>query len=150
MLRPYWRNLLYILDHKLNVLIECWKEGLYLQGITHDLSKFSPKEFFPYARKYFSGSAPTAADELEWKYAWLHHQRRNKHHWEYWVLNPNTGEAVPMPRKFMLEMVCDWRSFSRRRGRKVKDTTLDLTDKIVVHPDTRRELERVMNRLPGS
>ncbi|WP_368086883.1 hypothetical protein [Paenibacillus sp. OK003] len=30
------------MDHKLNVLIECWQEGLYLQGIIHDMSKFSP------------------------------------------------------------------------------------------------------------
>jgi hypothetical protein len=55
MLKACWRNLLllYILDHKVNVLIECWKEGLYIQGITHDLSKFSPKEFFSYAKKFF-------------------------------------------------------------------------------------------------
>ncbi|MEW9110929.1 MAG: DUF5662 family protein [Cytobacillus gottheilii] len=48
----YWKNFLYTLDHQLNVLVECWKEGLYIQGITHDLSKFSPKEFFPYAKKF--------------------------------------------------------------------------------------------------
>ncbi|CRK82930.1 hypothetical protein BN000_02885 [Neobacillus massiliamazoniensis] len=40
MLKACWRNLRYILDHKLNVLVECWIEGLYIQGITHDLSKF--------------------------------------------------------------------------------------------------------------
>ncbi|MFE1245053.1 hypothetical protein ACFW35_13050 [Fictibacillus sp. NPDC058756] len=37
MMKVYGRYLLYILDHKLNVFIECWKEGLYVQGIIHDL-----------------------------------------------------------------------------------------------------------------
>ncbi|GHH99461.1 DUF5662 family protein [Neobacillus kokaensis] len=41
MLHAYWRNFLYILNHKVNVLVECWKEGLYIQGIIHDWSKFS-------------------------------------------------------------------------------------------------------------
>ncbi|MGM0920355.1 MAG: DUF5662 family protein [Bacillota bacterium] len=49
-----------------------------------------------------------------------------------------------MPRKYLLEMVCDWRSFSRKWGRKVKPATLDLTDKIILHPDTKKELEIIM------
>lgn len=80
MLRAYWKNVLYILNHKINVLVECWKEGLYFQGITHDLSKFSPKEFFPYAKKFFSGKQLNEVDELRWRYAWLNHQHENKHH----------------------------------------------------------------------
>lgn len=107
MVKACWRNLLYILDHKLNVFIECWKEGLFIQGITHDLSKFSPKEFFPYAKKFFSDGELSTDDEMKWKYAWLHHQHKNKHHWEYWVVNPNTKQALPMPRKYLVEMVCD-------------------------------------------
>lgn len=52
-LQAVWKNILYILEHKLNVLIECWKEGVFLQGIIHDWSKFSPQEFLPYAKKFF-------------------------------------------------------------------------------------------------
>jgi hypothetical protein len=129
-----------------NVFVECWKEGLYFQGITHDLSKFLPTEFLPYAKKFFSGKALSLEDELKWKYAWLHHQHKNKHHWEHWVVNPNAKQALPMPQKYIIEMVCDWRSFSRKWGRKVKDSNLDLTDKILVHPDTKRELENIMQR----
>lgn len=146
MFKAYWRNLLYILDHKLNVLVECWKEGLFLQGITHDLSKFSPKEFFPYAKKFFYKGEKSVSDELKWKYAWLNHQHKNKHHWEYWVVDPKNNQALPMPRKYLIEMVCDWRSFSRKWGRKVKPSTLDLTDKIILHPDTKKELEIIMKR----
>ncbi|MGD6874763.1 DUF5662 family protein [Sutcliffiella horikoshii] len=132
---------LYIIEHKLNVLVECWKEGLYLQGIIHDCSKFSPQEFFPYAKKFFYNEDKSADDELRWKYAWLHHQNKNKHHWEYWVVDPRTKQALPMPRKYLIEMVCDWRSFSRKWGRKVKSYNLNLGDKIILHPDSRIELE---------
>ncbi|GAA0343966.1 hypothetical protein GCM10008967_38010 [Bacillus carboniphilus] len=141
MLKACWKNLLYIFNHKLNVLVECWKAGLYIQGITHDLSKFSPKEFFPYAKKFFKEGELSKEDQLKWQYAWLHHQQKNKHHWEHWVVNPKTKEALPMPRKYLIEMVCDWRSFSRKWGRKVKNRTLDLSDSIILHPDTRKELE---------
>jgi hypothetical protein len=144
MIKAYWNYFLYILNHKLNVLIECWKEGLIIQGIIHDFSKFSPTEFFPYAKKFYSGQPLSVDDELMWKYAWLRHQHKNKHHWEYWVINPNTKEALPMPKKYIIEMVCDWRSFSRKWGRKVKESTLNLTDTIVVHPDTKKELEILM------
>ncbi|WP_339146246.1 MULTISPECIES: DUF5662 family protein [unclassified Sutcliffiella] len=147
MLKACWRNFLYILDHKLNVLIECWKQGLYIQGIIHDWSKFSPKEFLPYAKKFFYYGEKSAEDELIWKNAWLHHQHKNKHHWEYWVVDPKNKQALPMPRKYLIEMVCDWRSFSRKWGRKVKYSTLDLTDKIVVHPDTRKELEIIIRNI---
>lgn len=144
MLKSYWKYLLYLLDHKMNVLVECWIEGLYIQGITHDLSKFSPKEFFPYARKFFSGRKLSEEEELRWRYAWLNHQHKNKHHWEYWVVDHNKKLALPMPRKYLLEMVCDWRSFSRKWGRKVKPGTLDLIDKAILHPDTKKELEVIM------
>jgi Family of unknown function (DUF5662) len=146
-LKACLRNLLYILDHKLNVFVECWKEGLYLQGITHDLSKLSPVEFFSYARKFFSGRELSTNEQLKWKYAWLNHQHKNKHHWEYWVVDPSSKQALPMPRKYLIEMVCDWRSFSRKWGKKVKDSHIDLTDKIILHPETRKELRVIMNKV---
>lgn len=144
MLKACWRNLLYILEHKINVLIECWKEGLYIQGITHDLSKFNPKEFLPYTKKFFLDRKIDSIDEMKWKFAWLHHQHKNKHHWEYWVVDPNQKLALPMPRKYLLEMVCDWRSFSRRWGRKVKRSNLKLTEKMILHPETRDALEMII------
>ncbi|MGD6942232.1 DUF5662 family protein [Cytobacillus gottheilii] len=142
----YWKNFLYTLDHKLNVLVECWKEGLYIQGITHDLSKFSPKEFFPYAKKFFSDDELNKEDEMKWKYAWLHHQHKNKHHAEYWVVDPQNKTALPMPKKYLIEMVCDWRSFSRRWGRKVKPSTVDPSTRLVLHPESRKELEIILER----
>ena len=61
----YIKYLLYVIQHKYYVFIECWKDGLYWHGITHDLSKFMPSEFFPYARwiygskgRQFNGGVP--------------------------------------------------------------------------------------------
>jgi hypothetical protein len=144
LLKACWRNFLYILDHKINVFIECWKEGLYIQGITHDLSKLTPKEFLPYTKKFFLEGKLSPDDEMKWKYAWLNHQHKNKHHWEYWVVDPRNKLTLPMPRKYLLEMVCDWRSFSRKWGRKVKISKMDLIDKIILHPDTKKELEMIL------
>jgi hypothetical protein len=144
MIKACWSNFLYILEHKVNVLVECWKEGLYIQGITHDLSKLTPKEFLPYAKKFFLDRKIDSIDEMKWKFAWLHHQHKNKHHWEHWVVDPNQKLALPMPRKYLIEMVCDWRSFSRRWGRKVKLSNLNITEKMILHPDTRETLEKII------
>ncbi len=51
-----------------------------------------------------------------------------------------------MPRKYLLEMVCDWRSFSRRWGRRVKASTMDLSGNIILHPDTKKELEVILKK----
>lgn len=60
------------------------------------------------------------------------------------MINPGTRQAIPMPRKYLIEMACDWRSFSRKCGRKVKEANLNLTDQIILHPDTKKELEIIM------
>jgi len=148
-LRVYWRYLLYVIEHKLNVAIECWKEGLYIQSILHDMSKFSPQEFIPYALKFYSNKK-SADIELRWKKAWLHHQNHNKHHWEYWIVTKATKEALPMPSKYIIEMICDWRSFSRKWGRKIKNS--DLVERmvnsedIILHPETRKELNNYLRK----
>ena len=38
------------MNHKKNVGIEAWKDGLYIHAFTHDLSKFLPSEFIPYSK----------------------------------------------------------------------------------------------------
>lgn len=73
----YLRNIKHVLKHKFFVLIECWKKGLYIQGIIHDLSKFSPTEFYAYSWHFFADNLEKAysGDKYEklFQYAWLHH-----------------------------------------------------------------------------
>ena len=71
----------------------------------HDESKFSEEEFEPYAQKWFVDGKKTP----EYEEAWKHHWMNNEHHPEYWL-----GED--MPYIYILEMICDWGSFSIDKG----------------------------------
>jgi hypothetical protein len=131
----YLKYLRYLLRHKWYVMIECFKYGLIWRGLVHDLSKFLPSEFFSYAN-YFYGSFPPLkcfhGDNRNWaletglyeekiteefNYAWNLHQKRNKHHWQYWVCIQDSDKpkifSVGMPRKYLIEMLCDWRGAGR-------------------------------------
>jgi len=106
MKNPYLRYLWYVIRHKWYVSIACFKVGLYWRGITHDMSKLRPSEFFPYA-KFFYGSS---YNQHEFDFAWLLHQKRNKHHWQWWILREDDGgtKVFQMDLESVEEMVCDW------------------------------------------
>lgn len=101
-----------VCEHKKVVFIHCLKAGIPVRGILHDLSKFSPREFW-YGIKYFSGTcSPNEGERSQYGYsnAWMHHKGRNRHHFEYWTdYNPETKTVKPvkMPLKFVAEMFCD-------------------------------------------
>ena len=93
-------------------MVNCFKCGIYWQGLTHDLSKYSPTEFFPGAKYYEGFRSPTIQERIDKGYsvAWMHHKGRNRHHYEYWIdINPQTKkyEPVEMPTKYLIEMFCD-------------------------------------------
>ena len=71
----------------------------------HDDSKFSEEEFEPYAQKWFGDKKKTP----EYEAAWKHHWTNNEHHPEFWL-----GED--MPYIYILDMICDWGSFSVKSG----------------------------------
>lgn len=82
--------------------------GIPLQGLLHDLSKYSFKELSQY--KYYTGvESPhaTMREILGYSTSWYHHRNRNKHHWEYWVDSMKDRTAVKMPFKYVIEMLCD-------------------------------------------
>ena len=86
--RPKWlRHLCTVHHHRALVRKYCFKLGLYRQGLMHDLSKYSPTEFFVGAKYYQGYRSPNTAERLDRGYstAWLHHKGRNKHHLEYWI-----------------------------------------------------------------
>ena len=89
----------------------CFKCGLYWQGLTHDLSKYSPVEFWN-GVKYYTGKQSPHVGEREaigYSKAWIHHHNRNKHHAEYWQDIGKGGKvrAVTMPSAYFVEMICD-------------------------------------------
>ena len=101
------------------------------QGLLHDLSKYSPVEFFNGA-KYFAGNhSPITNERKEKGYslAWMHHKGRNKHHSEYWIdLNKKTGkyEPIKMPNKYVGEMFCDRLAASKNYNRGYFDPSMPL------------------------
>jgi len=80
----------------------------------HDRSKESRYEYDAYDL-YFYGNKSYETVEA-FRYAWLHHIHNNPHHWQYWVLindDPDEGTiALDMPYEYIIEMICDWWSFS--------------------------------------
>ena len=97
-----------VLRHKHRVFINCCKCGIPLRGLVHDLSKFSPSEFFESVRYYQGTRSPigVARREAGVSMAWLHHRGRNKHHIEYWY-DPDCEVHPLMPYKYAVECICD-------------------------------------------
>ena len=101
-----------ITRHRHKVIAHCFKAGIGWQGLFHDLSKYSPTEFWKGARYYQGQRSPNEAEreDIGYSLAWMHHKGRNRHHFEYWVdVNPKTKryEPVEMPVNFLIEMFCD-------------------------------------------
>ena len=135
------------------VMKNCFRCGLYWQGLTHDLSKLSPVEFWAGA-KYWQGTcSPNNAQRQAEGYsaAWLHHKGRNKHHLEYWIDYAPDGDhamaGMRMPAEYVAEMVCDRIAASKNyKGDRYTDAAAweyydRSRDHYILHPETRRELE---------
>jgi hypothetical protein len=95
--------------HRFKVFKLCCKAGIPFRGLVHDLSKYSPTEFFESARYYNGTYSPISNCKRENGYsnAWLHHKGRNKHHHEYWYDYAAPEKAPVMPYKYTVEMICD-------------------------------------------
>jgi hypothetical protein len=104
----YLKHLYKVLLHKWYVFVVGRKLKVsYWRLLKHDLSKFSPVEFGRYARQFYGKG------DDNFSLAWVHHQNRNDHHWEYWISrskhnNGRINGALPMPEMAIREMVADW------------------------------------------
>ena len=52
------KHLSTITKHRHKVIKHCFKAGIGLQGLFHDLSKYSPVEFFTGAKYYQGNKSP--------------------------------------------------------------------------------------------
>ena len=115
-IKNIWKHFKKICAHKYWVAYYCFQCGLYWQGITHDLSKFSWIEFWESVKYYQGTSSPINACKADKGYslAWQHHKGRNPHHYEYWTDNYDTGTTcIPMPFKYAVELICDYLGAAR-------------------------------------
>ena len=109
----FFRHLITITRHRHAVIRNAFSAGILWQGLFHDLSKYSPTEFFTGVKHFTDGKRSPNEHEREqngYSRAWMHHKGRNRHHFEYWVdINPETKnyEPVKMPLRYLAEMFCD-------------------------------------------
>lgn len=108
-----WKHFCTITHHKYLVAKGCFAVGLYKQGLLHDMSKYSPTEFWVGAKYYQGTRSPNNAEKEDIGYSssWLHHKGRNKHHLEYWLdygFPPDKRiTGMKMPEKYVVEMFMD-------------------------------------------
>ncbi len=112
MIKKFFGHLGTITRHRHAVIANCIRAGIPHRGFLHDLSKYSPTEFWAGVRFYTGDRSPNEGERAEFGYsaAWLHHKGRNRHHFEYWTdYNPSTKKVEPvrMPLVFVKEMFCD-------------------------------------------
>ena len=118
----------YLQEHRSNLCfgLEWLKQNLpeVLEGAynidwlvqnAHDHSKYGSEEYNAYDT-YFYTNIKSYRVQQDFQLAWLHHIHHNPHHWQHWVLindDPAEGTVcLEMPRCYIIEMICDWWSFS--------------------------------------
>ena len=108
-IKNFFGHLHTVNKHKFLVFKLCCRAGIPIQGLLHDLSKYSFTEFWEGVRFYQGTYSPikNAKKKLGYSKAWLHHKGRNKHHYEYWYDYTLEKPDILMPYKYFAEMVCD-------------------------------------------
>jgi hypothetical protein len=147
-MRRHLQYLKYVLRHKWFV----FRAGIKLRVpllilIFHDWDKFLPDEWFPYARTFYkpNGEKQYQPDGTGFDVAWLKHQNRNKHHWQYWMITWDKGntECLPMPDRYRREMLADWRGAGKAITGEdnCEDWYWMNRENIKMHPETRTWIE---------
>lgn len=150
-MNKYYKYIKDLLNHKYWVYKAGRKMKVpFLRCIFHDMSKLSPTEFMGYANYNFKGDN-TEKNTLNFETAWLHHQRVNKHHWNYWVSVSSTNKIYPveMPETYIREMIADWMGFERGRF-----GTWDMShwlsknwNQFIITQETRNKLQELLEGL---
>ena len=149
-----------ITKHRHKVVEHCAKCGILRRGLLHDLSKYSPAEFFQGAKYYLGTRSPNEAerDDLGYSSAWLHHKGRNRHHFEYWTDVATKDEnwkvvGVKMPVNYLVEMVMD--RIAACKIYQGKNYTDDMPyayfarnkEYLTMHPETKAMLDKILTML---
>lgn len=155
------RHFITITKHRWKVRSHCFRVGLYWQGLTHDLSKYSPAEFLTGIRYYQGTRSPNSRERelIGYSTAWMHHKGRNKHHFEYWTdlsIVSRMYEPVEMPPKYFVEMVMDriaackiynGKKYTQADALQYFITSAEGRDLSMMHPKTRDDLMFILTML---
>jgi hypothetical protein len=117
----------------------------------HDLSKLSVAEltgYVPYSFKDRASNPPAVTQAFE--LAFLHHKHHNAHHAGHWISVSSKGKVqpLPIPRRYLVEMLADWLGASRTYSTKPKASIQPWLDRslpgLILHPDSRAELRTIL------
>lgn len=134
----YW-----LCDHFPNI------KQLNVDVASHDQSKMSLVEYAAYDA-YFYGNNKSHKVLEDFNRAWLTHIHRNPHHWQHWVLlNDDEPEVViEMPVNYVIEMICDWWSFSFKAGNLMEIFNwYEAHKNMKLHPKTRKMVEDILKSI---
>ena len=129
----------------------------------HDLSKYMDEEYWAYDNNFYNTIFPSFVTDTQRSFdaAWLHHIHYNEHHWQHWILLNDDGTSYPIqiPHAYVIEMVCDWWSFSWERYSKTSNPN-DLLEVLTwysnskqsmkLHKDTRVQVEQLLASIESS
>lgn len=119
----------------------------------HDASKNNIDEYEAYD-KYFYGNNRSYKVVQNFNYAWLTHIHKNPHHWQHWILFEDDPESdkeyrcLDMPYWAIIEMICDWWSFSWKTGNlyEIFDW-YEKHDNIKLSDNTRKTVESILEKI---
>lgn len=128
----------------------CFKMGIPIRGLLHDLSKYTWKELSIY--KFYEGTRSpheVARKELGYSPSWMAHKAKNKHHWEYWTDNNSDAEFKPVkiPYDYVIESFCDIVGASKAYNKEnfkthmPRDYFVNQKDKRLYHQRTKELLQ---------
>lgn len=142
----------YVIRHKWFVFVAGLRTRAPLwRLIIHDWSKMTRAEWSAYVHSFYGPRPRSEEVKAEFRVAWLHHQHNNPHHWQHWVLREDDGDtiALPMPEKFIREMVADWMGAGRAITGKweAKQWFSMNKHKINLHPRTRARVEELLRQV---
>ena len=125
--------------------------GDWNTNFAHDESKSQRDEYEAYDAYFYGGNRSYQVVQA-YNRAWLLHLHRNPHHWQHWVLindDPEEGEVLlDMPMEYIIEMICDWWSFSWKTGDlfEIFNWYEEHKDHIKLSVRTRNIVENIMNK----
>ena len=131
--------------------IEKYSKVIY----NHDNTKCWADEYEAYDRHFYpdeyEDNPPFSQRVEEYHRAWLEHIHRNPHHWQHWVLINDNGSftVLPMPEVYVIEMICDWWSFSWKNGNlyEIFDWVDENSPRVLLANETIRLVEKILNRI---
>jgi hypothetical protein len=117
--------------------------------ILHDWDKFLPHNFAAGAAFLF-GDQLDIRNLSDWNQTCLRHFKRNKHHFQYWILIrediPELGfQPLEIPEEHLMELLADWFAAGKFYGLSAWDWYRRNKQTILLHDKTRAIIERYLS-----